>query len=750
MGGTSTVGDIDSIAQTIQPTIMIYTEVKLTARQRRGNYLQRLLHKDYEIAYSVVPSQDALAHKARRLRRGKAGVAICISRRHTTHGSLTRMEVPQGLHGYLAHVRLAPPHSRPLEIICIYAPVAETDTMDAIENYIIAARERCLRPCTATTLLLGGDYNATSYDSDRSSLRAGPADTRYRHLTQRLNLCPATGAGAGTGRAHTYRQQVADDPTSSRIHNLLVCLDTLPEPATEDSWQACSHDIIPCGAGDDHNNLVIDTPHAALGYTAPPSPPSTTPKPRTPRLRFTQANIKALLEANATDLELARLMQDYAANTALSRSTYEQSHTQAVANSSDAGSNYRQVYERELARALTHQPALDPVQLSPKLHACLQRVLRNAQHTCKHETGGNKRYLPRSKMKQYEGLMHTIRLMCIAQQTADGIHPDLSLPDMLVEVEAAMTSAVKTAVTCGSSPKGYPLKLLGCRQSHIDEALDTIRTSLPLPTEYTPEPLPTASTAASPTPTTEATPAMRLKQGIQAALTSLRAKKRAMLRKEAKQQAAQLARSLNRLLSTNPKQGHKRIFERDSDDNTTPLDYLQCPTTKIITSDRDVKMGILEDQWRPLFAPQAIAPIGGGSPNPDNRCWEQPLSADMDDSFRIATRAPQAGAARGTLFKQIQNYVLFDECLRRLANNKAKGWDGVPNEILKYLLDPLKHVIHDMFVAMWVAGKTPTAWKLSDTVLLYKKGSTLDPSNYRPIGLAITIYKAWTSLIKEL
>jgi hypothetical protein len=79
---------------------------------------------------------------------------------------------------------------------------------------------------------------------------------------------------------------------------------------------------------------------------------------------------------------------------------------------------------------------------------------------------------------------------------------------------------------------------------------------------------------------------------------------------------------------------------------------------------------------------QAIAPTDGGSPNPDNRCWEQPLSADVDDSYRIATRAPQAGAARGILLKQIQNYVLFDECLRRLANNKATGWDGGPNEIL--------------------------------------------------------------------
>ncbi|EFN50548.1 hypothetical protein CHLNCDRAFT_137223 [Chlorella variabilis] len=31
--------------------------------------------------------------------------------------------------------------------------------------------------------------------------------------------------------------------------------------------------------------------------------------------------------------------------------------------------------------------------------------------------------------------------------------------------------------------------------------------------------------------------------------------------------------------------------------------------------------------------------------------------------------------------------------------------------------------------------------------MLYKKGDPTDPANYRPIGLALTIYKLWTALI---
>ena len=46
--------------------------------------------------------------------------------------------------------------------------------------------------------------------------------------------------------------------------------------------------------------------------------------------------------------------------------------------------------------------------------------------------------------------------------------------------------------------------------------------------------------------------------------------------------------------------------------------------------------------------------------------------------------------------------------------------------------------------------KTPTSWKQSNTILLYKKDDSLDIGNYRPIALSNAIYKLWTSTITEV
>jgi len=49
---------------------------------------------------------------------------------------------------------------------------------------------------------------------------------------------------------------------------------------------------------------------------------------------------------------------------------------------------------------------------------------------------------------------------------------------------------------------------------------------------------------------------------------------------------------------------------------------------------------------------------------------------------------------------------------------------------------------------MWATGLTPTSWKESTTVLLFKhKGTPLDLKYYRRIGLENTIYKLWTRMV---
>ncbi|MGQ2964067.1 MAG: RNA-directed DNA polymerase, partial [Agrobacterium sp.] len=90
----------------------------------------------------------------------------------------------------------------------------------------------------------------------------------------------------------------------------------------------------------------------------------------------------------------------------------------------------------------------------------------------------------------------------------------------------------------------------------------------------------------------------------------------------------------------------------------------------------------------------------------------------------------------------------FQECISKLSGGKAPGPDGIENEIIKMLPWEMRDTIHQLFIVMWATGCTPTAWKASDTCLLYKdKGQETDLNAYRPVGLANTIYKLWTSLI---
>jgi hypothetical protein len=55
-----------------------------------------------------------------------------------------------------------------------------------------------------------------------------------------------------------------------------------------------------------------------------------------------------------------------------------------------------------------------------------------------------------------------------------------------------------------------------------------------------------------------------------------------------------------------------------------------------------------------------------------------------------------------------------------------------------------------LFQTMSITGITPPSWLHSHTILLYKKGDPATLENYRPITLANTIYKLWTTCIGML
>ncbi|KAJ9517856.1 hypothetical protein QJQ45_004218 [Haematococcus lacustris] len=204
---------------------------------------------------------------------------------------------------------------------------------------------------------------------------------------------------------------------------------------------------------------------------------------------------------------------------------------------------------------------------------------------------------------------------------------------------------------------------------------------------------------------------------------------------------AQARVRMQHLISTQPKKANKRIL-RPSRTDHKGLQALADPETKTIcTAPADLNRIITAAYGQKLSAPTTKT---GHYTNTQTRNYPW-ARAKADDAF-----AMHACQKIHWLHTAIMDKAGFQECLSRLAGGKAPGPDGVENEIIKMLPWEMRETIHKLFIIMWATGCTPTTWKTNDTCLLYKdKGEETDLNSYRPVGLANTVYKLWTSLITK-
>ena len=61
----------------------------------------------------------------------------------------------------------------------------------------------------------------------------------------------------------------------------------------------------------------------------------------------------------------------------------------------------------------------------------------------------------------------------------------------------------------------------------------------------------------------------------------------------------------------------------------------------------------------------------------------------------------------------------------------------------------LRSLLHAMIVECWKRKHAPRCWKRSATILIFKKGDTSDPSNFRPITLQPVLYKILATIIRK-
>lgn len=84
--------------------------------------------------------------------------------------------------------------------------------------------------------------------------------------------------------------------------------------------------------------------------------------------------------------------------------------------------------------------------------------------------------------------------------------------------------------------------------------------------------------------------------------------------------------------------------------------------------------------------------------------------------------------------------------LKKIPKSKAPGSDGIPNEIWKQL-NNLKFDLLDCLNHVWRSEIMPESWGEIVVSPIFKKDDPSEPKNYRPISLANTVLKIFTSMM---
>jgi len=107
-------------------------------------------------------------------------------------------------------------------------------------------------------------------------------------------------------------------------------------------------------------------------------------------------------------------------------------------------------------------------------------------------------------------------------------------------------------------------------------------------------------------------------------------------------------------------------------------------------------------------------------------------------------------------FNHIQglNTIVFDchsvyMVLSKLPSRSTCGPDGLPQILFKQMACQLTKPLVFLFRQLLQIGELPDIWKIATVTPMFKKGSSSDPGNYRPISVTSVCCKIFESAIKK-
>ena len=136
-----------------------------------------------------------------------------------------------------------------------------------------------------------------------------------------------------------------------------------------------------------------------------------------------------------------------------------------------------------------------------------------------------------------------------------------------------------------------------------------------------------------------------------------------------------------------------------------------------------------------------------------NKCEEyfQIVSSDSSElsPFQVPYWVPKLPEPTHPWKENVPSYKEVSTAIKRAkTRGSACPFDQLTIIILKNCAI-LRTLLHQIVIECWNRKKNPKCWKQGATILIYKKGDTSDPSNFRPITLQPVWYKIFSSILKQ-
>ena len=88
-----------------------------------------------------------------------------------------------------------------------------------------------------------------------------------------------------------------------------------------------------------------------------------------------------------------------------------------------------------------------------------------------------------------------------------------------------------------------------------------------------------------------------------------------------------------------------------------------------------------------------------------------------------------------------------EKLLKNLDPTKASGPDNISTRILKETATEVAPCLAIILQHSYDTGQVPNDWRNANITAIFKKGSKVDPSNYRPVSLTSVVCKIMEHII---